>query len=65
MLSSIAGSNRNFDQAKEFLEKAIKIQPENLTILNNLGTAYKELGKTDKAITFYQKVLNLEYYALL
>ena len=57
LLSNLFAINKNFDKAKEFLEKAIKIQPKNLTILTNLGTAYEELGKTDKAIIFYQKVL--------
>ena len=59
MLANIFAVNRNFDKAKEFLEKAIKIQPENTTILNNLGTAYRELGDTEKAMTFYQKVLGI------
>ena len=40
-------------KAKEFLDKAIKIEPANTTILNNLGTAHKELGDTEKAIFFY------------
>ena len=52
--------NRNFDKAKEFLEKAIEIQPKNVSILNNLGTAYKELGKSEEAINFYQKVLEID-----
>jgi Tfp pilus assembly protein PilF len=44
-LANIFALNRNFDKAKEFLEKAIEIQPKNTTILNNLGTAHKEFGK--------------------
>ena len=59
LLANIFEVNKNFDKAKEFLEKAIKIQPENTTILNNLGTAYRELGDTEKAMTFYQKVLGI------
>ena len=60
LLASIFAVNRNFDKAKELLEKAIKIQPENVSILNNLGTAYKELGKSKEAINFYQKVLGID-----
>ena len=59
LLSNLFAINRNYNKAKEFLEKASKIQPGNTTILNNLGTAYKELGKSEKAITFYQKVLDI------
>ena len=34
LLANIFAINRNFDKAKEFLEKAIRIEPKNLTILN-------------------------------
>ena len=60
LLANINVISRNFDKAKEFLERAIKIQPENVSILNNLGTAYKELGKSKEAINFYQKVLGID-----
>ena len=60
LLANIFAVNRNFDKAKEFLEKAIEIQPKNTTILNNLGTAHKELGKPKEAINFYQKVLEID-----
>ena len=60
LLANIFAINRNFDKAKEFLEKAIKIQPKNMNILNNLGAAYKGLGKSKEAINFYQKVLEID-----
>ena len=60
LLANIFAIKRNFDKAKEFLEKAIKIQPKNTSILNNLGTAYKELGKSKEAINFYQKALEID-----
>ena len=41
--------NRNFIKAKELLSKANEIKPNNLSVLNNLGTAYKELGDSKKA----------------
>ena len=43
LLANIFAINKNFDKAKEFLNKAIAIQPKNTNILNNLGTAHKEL----------------------
>ena len=44
LLATIFAANRNFYKAKELLHKAIEIQPKNVSVLNNLGTAYKELG---------------------
>jgi len=60
MLSSIAGSNRNFDQAKELLMKAIEIQPKNITAIHNLGTCYKELKNFDEAKKYYDRVLEID-----
>ena len=60
LLANIFAINKNFDKAKEFLNKAIAIQPKNTNILNNLGTAHKELGKPEEAINFYQKVLKID-----
>ena len=59
LLANINAVNRNFNKAKEFLEKAIEIRPKNVSILNNLGTTYKELGKPKEAVNFYQKVLEI------
>ena len=47
LLANISASNRNFTDAAELLLKGIKQQPKNTSALNNLGTAYKELGKID------------------
>ena len=49
MLASIAGVNKNFDQAKELLMKAAEIQPKNTTVIHNLGTCCKELGKARRS----------------
>ena len=38
LLASIAGANKNYDQAKELLIKAVEIQPKNTTGIHNLGT---------------------------
>ena len=42
--------------------KAVEIQPQNTALLNNLGNAYKELGKTEEAINIYKKVLKIKEY---
>jgi len=59
LLANIAGINKNYDQAKELLLKAIEIQPKNTTAVHNLGTCYKELKKFDEAKKYYNKVLEI------
>ncbi len=59
LLSNINAINRNFIKAKELLMKANEITPNNLSVLNNLGTACKELGSLKEAISFYSKVLEI------
>ena len=59
LLSNIHAIGRNFVKAKELLNKANEIKPNNLTVLNNLGTAYKELGDNKESIKFYEKVLKI------
>ena len=49
----------NYKKAKELLIRANETQPDNLSVLNNLGTACKELRDTKEAITYYEKVLQL------
>ena len=56
LLSNIFAMNRNFNKAKELLSKANEIKPNNLSVLINLGTAYKELGDSIKAINYFEKL---------
>ena len=60
MLANIAGANKNLDQAKELLTKAMEIQPKNTSAIHNLGTCYKELGKFEEAKSLYNKVLEID-----
>ena len=59
LLSNIFAMNRNFNKAKELLSKANEIKPNNLSVLNNLGTACKELGDSKEAMNFYEKVIRI------
>ena len=57
LLSNLFAIKRNFNKAKELLLRANEIKPNNLSVLNNLGTAFKELGDFKEAIIFYEKVI--------
>ena len=59
LLSNISAINNNYNKAKELLTKANKIKPNNLSVLNNLGTAFKELGDLKKSVSFYEKVIKI------
>ena len=60
MLARIAAINKNLDQAKELLIKAVEIQPKNITAIHNLGTCYKELGQLEEAKNYYNKALEID-----
>ncbi len=59
LFANICAINRNYIKAKELLNRANEIQPNNLTILNNLGTACKELGESEESMNFYEKVIKI------
>jgi tetratricopeptide (TPR) repeat protein len=46
-------------QAKLDFEKAYKIAPYNIHVLNNLATCYANLGQTNKAIEYFNKALSI------
>ena len=59
LLSNIFAMNRNFAGAKKLLSRANEIKPNNLSVLNNLGTACKELGDSKKALSLFEKVIRI------
>ena len=50
----------DFIKAKLHLKKAIKIDPTNIVALNNIGSIYSAINKTDKAKIFFLKAINLK-----
>ena len=60
LLSNMLAMNGNFVKAKDLLIKADLIQPDNLVILNNLGTAFKEMGEIQKGISYYERVIKIK-----
>ena len=51
--------NRDFEKAREPLERALEKSPDNLGTLNSHGTCYMALGKSEDAINAYKKALEL------
>ena len=59
MLATLSAIKGDFIKAKELLTKAVEIEKNNPLAIHNLATAYKELGKFDEAINYYNKVLKI------
>ena len=60
LLANISAKNRDFIKTKKLLNEAIDLQPNNVSVLNNLGTACKELGETKSAVSYYKQVIKID-----
>jgi len=59
LLSKIEKSNKNYAGAINHLNIALKVEPENIEILIELGDVYKTIKNYPKALENYEKVINL------
>ena len=59
LLANISAKNRDFIKTKKLLDEVIEIQPDNVSALNNLGAACKELGEIKNAVSYYKKVIKI------
>ncbi|MDA1338192.1 MAG: tetratricopeptide repeat protein, partial [bacterium] len=59
-IASVYFAQSKFDLALENLNTAYKINPANLSILNNIGVVYINLGDKTKAKESFEKVLKLD-----
>ena len=50
---------QNYDKAKEFYLKVLSIAPQSSQMWYDLGTTYRQLGQTDKAVEAFRK--SIEY----
>jgi general secretion pathway protein D len=50
---------KQYQKAKEYFEKALKINPDNPYALLNMGVIYEVEGNRDQAIKMYEKVISL------
>ena len=49
--------NNNFQDAQNYYQKVLELDPGHVSALNNLGTILKELGENQKAIDCYEKII--------
>ncbi len=49
-----------YDQARQYFEEALKIDPKNPYALINLGVTWERMGKQKRAADLYNKVLQLD-----
>jgi O-antigen ligase len=49
--------SRNIPEAIEQYQNALKINPNHLRILNDLGSSYEHMGDRQRAVTYYRKAL--------
>ena len=50
----------NFEEAISYYDKALEIEPSNVSALSGTGDALVKLGKPDEAISYYDKALEIE-----
>lgn len=58
-LGSLYASKREYLKSLYFLEKAEKVEPENVRVLYNLGLTYKNLGMGLKSREMMEKIVNI------
>lgn len=58
--AKLATSKGNLKEAGKYYEAIIKIDPNHIASLYNLGLIYKNLGQVDASIPYFQKVILLD-----
>ena len=56
-MASIKAQKNNYNEAKDYMEKAQSINPDLGELNNNLGLVYLNLNEIDKSINYFKKQL--------
>lgn len=59
-LGNAAYDAREFAQAADAYEKALKVRPGDANVLTDLGTAYRNEGQVDKALELFRRARALD-----
>ena len=57
--------SNNFIESEKYFERALKINPNYINVLNNFGNLKKDLDKVDEAIKYYEKSVNINNNILI
>jgi tetratricopeptide (TPR) repeat protein len=49
-----------YDEAIEYYDKAMEIDPKYVLVLNNIGSVLDKLGKYNEAIEYYDKAMEID-----
>jgi tetratricopeptide (TPR) repeat protein len=52
--------SREYQQAMDFLHRAVKIAPHHIHSLIEIGNCYEYLNQSDKAILYYEQVIQID-----
>src|SRR6476660_1057256 len=52
--------NKEYNEAIEYYDKALEIDPKHVGALNNTGKVLDNLGKYNEAIVYYDKALQID-----
>ncbi len=59
-LGILLAINKKFDVAKQLLNKATEIEPDNSDAHNNLGNVLKQIGENQNAKGCYEKAIKIQ-----
>ena len=59
-LVRIYKKDRNFDGLIELCRRAVEVQPDDVGLLNELGSAYLQAGQADEALRIYEKLIAMD-----
>ena len=59
-LGKLAVAEERFSEAREYYDKALRIDPYAVEVLSNKGVSYAKQGNWDQAAATYRKVLDLD-----
>ncbi|MCD6246651.1 tetratricopeptide repeat protein [candidate division WOR-3 bacterium] len=52
--------NQKYNEALQYLNKALEKDPENIEVLYTIGIIYESINNPDKALEYFKKVIKID-----